>query len=84
MRVVAASFDDEAIAEAVCDGLTRRFGLRPGAVDVAPLGRAAEPAGPAAVVAGRFRDDDIDDVIAVFAGSGGTVVADIDEERLAG
>ena len=84
MRVLAASFEDEATARVVRDGLTRRFGLVPGTVDVAPLGRAAQPSGPAAVLAGRFQDDVVDDVMAVLAGHGGTLVADIDEERLAG
>jgi hypothetical protein len=84
MRVLAASFEDEAIAVVVRDGLTRRFGLRPGTVDVAPLGRAANPGGPGAVLAGRFRDEVVDDVMAVLADHGGTVVADFDEDRLTG
>jgi hypothetical protein len=84
MRVLAASFDDEAAAEVVRDGLARRFALRGDELAVAPLGRASYPDGPAALLAGRFRDGDAAAAAAVMEGHGGTMVTDIDSGRIEG
>lgn len=82
MRVLAASFVDETAAEAVRVGLVRRFALRRGDLAVAPLGTASYPDGPAALLAGRFRDRDAAAVTAVMLSSGGTMVTDIDSARI--
>jgi hypothetical protein len=78
MRILAASFEDHETATAAMNRLDRELGLGLGTIRVAPLGRASDPSGPAAVLAGRFQDDTMGAVHAVVDELGGTVVVDVD------
>jgi hypothetical protein len=81
MRLIAAAFDDEVAAEAARAGLVRAYGRESIGLSVAPLGRASDPSGPAAILAGRFAEDVVEAVTADVEDLGGRVVIDIDEAR---
>jgi hypothetical protein len=81
MRLIAAAFDDEVAAEAARAGLVHTYGRESIGLSVAPLGRAYDPAGPAAILAGRFDEAVVDAVTADVEDLGGRVVIDIDEAR---
>jgi hypothetical protein len=81
MRVLAASFDTEAAAEVVRGALARLFRLKGDDLEVAALGRAAEPDGPAAILAGHFLDADAARASAYIQREGGRMVTDVDGAR---
>jgi hypothetical protein len=84
MRILAASFDDHATAMAAMARLDTELDLGGGTIRVASLGRASEPWGPSAVLAGRFKDDTVVPVRTVVAEFGGTVVIDVDSSATNG
>lgn len=81
MRVFAATFRDHPSAEAAELGLARALPLGADGVRLAALGRASDPNGPDTILAGRFEDDAMRVVREVVRQCGGTIVADLDEER---
>jgi hypothetical protein len=81
MRVLAASFDTEAAAEVVRAGLARLFRLKRADLEVAALGRAAEPDGPAAVLAGHFLETDVARATAFIQREGGLLLTNVDGSR---
>src|ERR671916_291645 len=76
MRVIAARFVDRRAAVGVLESLRRSFGLGPADADVAPLAAGAYQM---TVLAGRFRESKVREVLEIIRGSGGEVVADVDE-----
>jgi hypothetical protein len=73
-HLLAASFANEAAAEAALSHLLRRFGGHHEEIRVSPLGRASDPTGPGAVLAGRFEDDVLDAVRAAVEAAGGSII----------
>jgi len=81
MRVLAATFADEATAERVLAELRERYSLRPTDAEVAPLGTAGDESGGRAVLAGRFQEVVVPEVERLIEGRGGAVVAKVDEDK---
>ena len=81
MRVLAASFMDNASAHAARDGLSSALGMSLDHVRIAGLAQPSDLSGPAAILAGRFEDDVVATVRTVVERHGGTLVADIEEAR---
>jgi hypothetical protein len=81
MRLLAATFADEAAAERVLAELRERYSLRPTDAEVAPLGTAGDDSGGRVVLAGRFREVVVPEVERFIAGRGGAVVAEVDEDK---
>jgi len=77
MRVLAAAFGDAGVAQGALDELRRRHGLRQDEASLAPLGD--DGSSSRTVLAGRFRESDLDDVRTTIAEFGGEVVSDVDE-----
>jgi hypothetical protein len=78
MRVLAVAFAERSAAIRALDALRLRYGLEPTDASVAPLG--SDGASTArTVVAGRFRDEVVDDVRRYVTELGGEVVSDVDE-----
>ena len=78
MRVIAASFPDEASACAARDQLIRTFTLKESEIGVEPLANG-NPRTHSAILAGRFEEDVVYAAIEVVAHFGGTPVIDIDD-----
>jgi hypothetical protein len=78
MRVLAASFRDDASARAARMKLIDVFGLDASQIGVEALAHGRTD-GDAAVLAGRFRDDVVEAARDVVARFGGTLVIDIDD-----
>jgi len=76
VRVVAARFADRRAARHLLERLRSKYGLGPRDAEVAPLGSAE---GYATVLAGRFRESRVAEVVELIRRAGGEVVADIDE-----
>jgi hypothetical protein len=76
VRVVAARFADRRAARRVLEHLRAKYALGPSDAEVAPLG-AAE--GQMTVLAGRFREGRVTEVMELLRRAGGEIVADIDE-----
>jgi hypothetical protein len=76
VRVVAARFADRRAARHLLERLRSRYGLGPRDAEVAPLGATD---GHATVLAGRFREGRVAEVVELIRRAGGEVVADIDE-----
>ena len=81
MRLVAATFADEATAHRVLAELRERYDLRPVDAAVAPLATSGVEDGGRVVLAGRFRESVIPDVERLIEGRGGAVVAEVDESK---
>ncbi len=81
MRVVAATFADEAAARRALAELRERYELRPVDAEVAPLGTAGQETGGQVVLAGRFNESVVPDVERLIEGRGGAIVAEVDEEK---
>jgi hypothetical protein len=77
MRVLAASFPDDASARAARTQLMTAFGLEASQISVEP--GAERDVRDAAVLAGRFQDDVVAAAREVVARFGGTLVIDIDD-----
>jgi hypothetical protein len=77
MRVLAAAFPNPRSAGSALDDLRRRFGQ---AVDArtAPLGNV-DTSGSRTVLAGRFRDEEVPEILATIARHGGQIVSNVDE-----
>ena len=80
MRVVAATFADEATAEDTLAELPVRCDLREIDADVAPLG-SDETNGGRVVLAGRFREAGLRDVEQLIGARGGEIVTEVDENK---
>ncbi len=81
MRLVAATFADEATAQQVLSELRERYDLRTIDADVAPLGTSGDGASASVVLAGRFRESVVDDVEQLMRERGGAIVAEVDEAK---
>ena len=79
MRVVAARFSGFEQARAVLYQLQRNLKVDPPDVAVAPLGIPGQPPANEFVLAGRFPEDSVSQVIGLVRDAGGEVVADVDE-----
>jgi hypothetical protein len=79
MRVIAARFAEARAATRLEADLRARFELGPGDIGVAPLGGADDAPDAHLVVAGRFHDARVGEVLRLIQQAGGTVVADVDE-----
>lgn len=79
MRVLAASFPNDASARAAQAQLTQQFALHADQIGVEPLAHLRSRAGPPAILAGRFEDEVVATARAVVEGLGGTLVVDIDD-----
>lgn len=77
MRVLAASFPDQASARAARDQLISTFTLKESEIGVEPLA-VGNPRKQATILAGRFEEDVVLAAIEVVAHFGGTLVIDID------
>lgn len=81
MRVLAARFPDREHASAALDALRRRFALRADDAAIAPLGiPGLADEGSDTLLAGRFRENNLDVVRRTLTKAGGSVVADVDEQ----
>ena len=80
MRLVAATFADEATAERTLAELRERYDLRAIDADVAPLG-SSEEYGAQVVLAGRFREAVLRDVESLIEARGGAIVTQVDETK---
>lgn len=80
MRVVAARFGDREAAAGVLRVLRERYGLGPGDADLAPLGAPTSLEERATLLAGRFHDEKVGEIVQLIERSDGMVVADIDEQ----
>lgn len=81
MRVLAARFPDPRRASAALDALRGRLALADDDAAIAPLGTpGAADQGEQTLLAGRFRENQIDLVCSAVANAGGLVVADVDEQ----
>lgn len=80
MRLVAATFADEAAAEQVLAELRERYELRAIDADVAPLG-SSEESGGRVVLAGRFRETVLAEVEQLIERWGGAIVTEVDENK---
>lgn len=82
MRVLAARFPDRERALAALDALRRRFALRVDDAAIAPLGiPGLRDDGSDTLLAGRFRENNLESVRRTLTNAGGSVVADVDEQR---
>lgn len=81
MRLVAATFSDESSAQQVLEELRERYRLRATDADLAPLGTAGRDDDRRIVLAGRFHEAVVPDVERIIEGSGGAVVAEVDEDK---
>jgi hypothetical protein len=81
VRVLAATFSTVLDAKAAAGVLEMTCSPKT-AVQIAKLGQASDPAGPAAVLAGRFLDDVISTVRRTVEAAGGRVEFEIDAERV--
>ena len=78
MRILAASFRDDASARAAQMKLIEAFGLDASQIGVEALAHERSVTGEA-VLAGRFQEEVVDAARDVVAGFGGTLVIDIDD-----
>jgi hypothetical protein len=78
MRVLAASFPDDASARAAKNQLIRAFGLEAGQIGVEALAHD-RTVSDVAVLAGRFKDDVVAAARETVVRFGGTLVIDIDD-----
>jgi hypothetical protein len=78
MRVLAASFPDDASARAARKQLIRTFTLDAREIGVEALANGRQRK-DSAILAGRFADDVVAAAIEVVAHFGGTLVIDIDD-----
>lgn len=78
MRVLAAAFENAAAARTVLEELRRRFDLPSTDVGIAPLG-TDDRSGNRTVLAGRFREGNVDAIRAMVTAHGGLVVSEVDE-----
>jgi len=78
MRVLAASFPDDASARAARDHLVDAFRLDDGQISVEALA-PEERRRDAAVLAGRFHEETVVAARAVVERFGGTLVVDVDD-----
>lgn len=79
MRVLAASFPDDASARAAQEDLIVQFALEANQIGVEALAPMSERAGTRAILAGRFQDDVVAVARSVVEGHKGTMVIDIDD-----
>ena len=78
MRVLAVAFPERDTAIRALHDLRDQYELGPGDASVAPLGDDAMDVART-VLAGRFRDEVVDDVRRYVTDRGGKVVSDVDE-----
>jgi hypothetical protein len=78
MRVLAASFRDDASARAARARLIAALALDANQISVEALANEREAA-DAAILAGRFQEQAVEAALQVVAESGGTMVYDIDD-----
>jgi hypothetical protein len=78
MRVLAASFRDDASARAAKARLIAALALDTNQISVEALAHEREAA-DAAILAGRFQEQSVEAALEVVAASGGTMVFDIDD-----
>lgn len=78
MRVLAVAFPERDAAVRALHDLRTQYELGPGDAGVAPLGNDT-PDDARTVLAGRFRDEVVDDVRRYVTDRGGEVVSDVDE-----
>jgi hypothetical protein len=78
MRVLAASFRDDASARAARARLIAALALDANQISVEALAHGREAA-DAAILAGRFQEQAVEAALQVVADSGGTMVFDIDD-----
>lgn len=79
MRVLAARFRDRDAARGVLELLRDRLPLGVSDADIAPLAGAADPTRGEALLAGRFREARVPEVIRVIEDAGGEILADVPE-----
>jgi hypothetical protein len=81
VRGLAAKFPDRLQASAALDALRRHLPLADDDAAIAPLGTpGAVDEGEQTLLAGRFRENQVDIVCSAVAHAGGRVVADVDEQ----
>ncbi len=80
MRLVAATFADEATAEDTLAELRERYELREIDAEVAALG-SSESNGGRVVLAGRFGEAVLPDVEQLIRERGGEIVTEVDENQ---
>jgi hypothetical protein len=78
MRVLAASFPDDASARAAKDQLIGALGLEPSEIGVEALAHERN-VNDVAILAGRFQEDAVSGARQVVERLGGTLVIDIDD-----
>ncbi len=78
MRVLAASFPDDALARAARAHLMNAFHLDPGQIGVEALA-AERDVSDVAILAGRFREEVVEAAREVVERHQGTLVMDIDD-----
>lgn len=79
MRVLAAKFRHRARASTVLNQLQQTLRVRPPDVAIAPLGLPGTQAADETLLAGRFADDRVSDVIRMVHEEGGEIVANVEE-----
>jgi hypothetical protein len=79
VRIIAATFSDEEVADRVLDELRDRYELGAKDAELAPLGTAGFEWEPGTLLAGRFHDDRTPAVRALVERNGGQVVMEVDE-----
>jgi hypothetical protein len=78
MRVMAASFPNDASAREARTRLLAELEIEAHEVGVEALAQPANPGGPAAILAGKFNEDVVPAAREVVERLGGTVMIDID------
>jgi hypothetical protein len=78
MRVLAASFPDDASAHEARERLLSELALAADQIDVESLAQPRDHAGPVAILAGRLQEDVVTAARDVVERHGGTVMMDID------
>lgn len=78
MRVLAASFPDDASARAAREQLLSALALEADEIGVEALAQAPNHVAPIAILAGRFQEDVVSAARMLVEGLGGTVMIDID------
>jgi hypothetical protein len=81
MRVLAARFPDRDRASSVLYRLHQTVHVSPPDVAIAPLGMPGSTGSDETLLAGRFPDERLPEVVRLVHEAGGEIVADVDERR---
>ena len=76
---MAARFTDRSLADRALRELRAQFDLSPSDVSLAPMGSSDQPAGSIYLLAGRFLESRVREVLGIVEGRGGVIVANVDE-----